>query len=336
MILVTGGAGYIGSHTVLLLLEAGHEVLVLDNLCNSSRVSMTRVEEITGKSLTFVEGDTRDRILLERLFAEQDITAVLHFAGLKAVGESVEKPLDYYHCNVYGALTLLEAMQTAKVKTFVFSSSATVYGAVQRMPISETCPTGKPTNPYGRSKLMIEEIISDLIAADPDWHIATLRYFNPVGAHESGRIGEDPNGIPNNLLPFIAKVAIGVLPELAIFGDDYETQDGTGVRDYIHVMDLAQGHLDALSVIEQTPGLQVWNLGTGTGYSVLEMVEAFAAISERPIPYKVAPRRAGDVAICYSDPGKAGRELNWKAQRGLSAMIRDTWRWQAQNPNGYH
>lgn len=335
MILVTGGAGYIGSHTVLLLLEAGHDVLVLDNLCNSSRESVKRVEEITGKSLTFVEGDTRDRALLARLFTKHDITAVLHFAGLKAVGESVEKPLEYYHCNVYGALTLLEAMRAAKVKTFVFSSSATVYGDAQRMPIDETCPTGRPTNPYGRSKLMIEEILADLSATDPDWHIATLRYFNPVGAHESGRIGEDPNGIPNNLVPYIAKVAIGALPELAIFGDDYETQDGTGVRDYIHVMDLAQGHLDVLPVIARTPGLWFWNLGTGKGYSVLEMVEAFAAVSGRPIPYKIAPRRAGDVAICYSNPKKAEKELHWKARRGLSQMMADTWRWQAQNPSGY-
>ncbi len=335
MILVTGGAGYIGSHTALLLLEAGHDVLVLDNLSNSTRTSVERVEEITAKSLTFVEGDIRDRVLLDRLFALHPITAVLHFAGLKAVGESVRKPLEYYHCNVTGALTLLAAMQTAQVKTFVFSSSATVYGNPRQVPIRETCPTGKPTNPYGRSKLMIEEILADLMFTDPEWHIATLRYFNPVGAHESGRIGEDPKGIPNNLLPYIAKVAIGALPELSIFGDDYETEDGTGVRDYIHVMDLAQGHLDALLAIAKAPGLRVWNLGTGKGYSVLEMVAAFAAASRRRIPYKIAPRRAGDIAICYSDPGKAERELHWKARRGLSQMMADTWRWQKQNPDGY-
>lgn len=335
MILVPGGAGYIGSHTVLLLLQAGYEVVVVDNLSNSSEEALKRVEKLAGKNLTFIKGDIRDRALLDKIFSDFTIRAVMNFAGLKAVGESVKKPLEYYHCNVYGAVTLLQAMQAANVKTFVFSSSATVYGEPKEMPIKETCPTSKPTNPYGRTKLMIEEILEDLIKADPEWHIATLRYFNPVGAHESGQIGEDPNGIPNNLLPYIAKVAVGALPELSVFGNDYPTKDGTGVRDYIHVMDLAQGHLDALAEIEKAPGLRVWNLGTGNGYSVLEMVSAFEKASGKPLPYKIAPRRAGDIAICYADPSKAKAELGWQAKRGLSEMMEDTWRWQSNNPNGY-
>ncbi|SUO93351.1 UDP-glucose 4-epimerase GalE [Suttonella ornithocola] len=335
MILVPGGAGYIGSHTVLLLLQAGYDVVVVDDLSNSSEKALKRVEQLARKNLTFIKGDIRDRALLDKIFAEFGIRAVMNFAGLKAVGESIEKPLEYYHCNVYGAVTLLQAMQEANVKTFVFSSSATVYGEPKEMPIKETCPTSKPTNPYGRTKLMIEEILEDLIKADPQWHIATLRYFNPVGAHESGQIGEDPNGIPNNLLPYIAKVAVGALPELSVFGNDYPTKDGTGVRDYIHVMDLAQGHLDALAEIEKAPGLRVWNLGTGNGYSVLEMVSAFEKASGKLLPYKIAPRRAGDIAICYADPSKAKAELGWQAKRGLSEMMADTWRWQSHNPNGY-
>lgn len=335
MILVTGGAGYIGSHTVLLLLQAGYEVLVLDNLCNSSEESLKRIARLTGKNVPFIKGDIRDRGQLDHLFQAHAISAVMNFAGLKAVGESVQKPLEYYHCNVYGATVLLQAMRDAGVKTFVFSSSATVYGEPKEMPITENCPTSKPTNPYGRSKLMIEEMLEDLVSADPEWHIAILRYFNPVGAHESGEIGEDPNGIPNNLLPYIAKVAVGQLVELSVFGNDYPTKDGTGVRDYIHVMDLAQGHLDALRVITPQAGLRVWNLGTGKGYSVLEMVAAFEQACGQSLPYKIAPRRAGDIAVCYANPTKAKIELGWEAKRGLAEMMADTWRWQSKYPNGY-
>lgn len=335
MILVTGGAGYIGSHTIVLLLEAGYEVVVIDNLSNSCEESLARVKELTGKGVHFIKGDVRDRTLLDKIFKDYPIEAVINFAGLKAVGESVTMPLEYYQCNVHGALTLLQAMRDAGCKTFVFSSSATVYGEPKEMPISEECPTSKPTNPYGRSKLMIEEILEDLIISDPTWHIATLRYFNPVGAHESGRIGEDPNDIPNNLLPYIAKVAVGALPELSVFGNDYPTKDGTGVRDYIHVMDLGQGHLDALREIKKATGLYVWNLGTGNGYSVLEMVDAFEKASGRKIPYKIAPRRAGDIAICYAKADKAAKELGWVAKRELKEMMEDTWRWQSNNPNGY-
>lgn len=335
MILVTGGAGYIGSHTIVLLLEAGYEVVVIDNLSNSCEESLARVKELTGKGVHFIKGDVRDRALLDKIFKDYPIEAVINFAGLKAVGESVTMPLEYYQCNVHGALTLLQAMRDAGCKTFVFSSSATVYGEPKEMPISEECPTSKPTNPYGRSKLMIEEILEDLILSDPSWHIATLRYFNPVGAHESGRIGEDPNDIPNNLLPYIAKVAVGALPELSVFGNDYPTKDGTGVRDYIHVMDLGQGHLDALREIKKAAGLYVWNLGTGNGYSVLEMVDAFEKASGRKIPYKIAPRRAGDIAICYAKADKAAKELGWVAKRELKEMMEDTWRWQSNNPNGY-
>lgn len=335
MILVTGGAGYIGSHTVVALIAAGFDVVVLDNLSNSSEESLHRVTKITGKAVTFIKGDIRDAALLKKLFAEYPISAVINFAGLKAVGESVHKPLEYYDCNVYGAITLLQAMREAKVKTFVFSSSATVYGNPAEIPITENCPMGEATNPYGASKQMIERILADLVIAEPDWHIATLRYFNPVGAHESGLIGEDPKGIPNNLLPYIAKVGIGELPELSVYGDDYDTKDGTGVRDYIHVMDLADGHIDALRAIKDKAGLSIWNLGTGIGYSVLDMVHAFEAASGRKIPYKIAPRRAGDIATCYADASKAERELGWRAQRDLQKMMEDTWRWQSQNPQGY-
>jgi UDP-glucose 4-epimerase len=334
-ILVTGGAGYIGSHTTLSLLKAGFDVVVLDNLSNSSAKSLSRIARIAGRTATFIQGDIRDRALLGRLFSENAVDAVLHFAGLKAVGESVSQPLSYYDNNVHGSQVLLQAMADAGIFSFVFSSSATVYGEPAQMPISETCPVGQPTNPYGRSKLMVEDMLRDLAASDPRWRIAILRYFNPVGAHESGLIGEDPNGIPNNLLPYIAQVAVGKLPELAVFGHDYPTHDGTGVRDYIHVADLAEGHLRALDALETRTGAHVWNLGTGQGYSVLDMVCAFEEASGKPVPYRISPRRPGDIATCYSDPSKAERELGWKAKRGLPEMMRDAWRWQEMNPNGY-
>lgn len=334
-ILVTGGAGYIGSHTTLALLEAGYEVVVLDNLCNSSAESLHRVERICGKAPIFVQGDIRDRALLDEIFANYRIEAVLHFAGLKAVGESVREPLSYYENNVAGSITLCQAMAAAGVFRLVFSSSATVYGEPAQMPISEDCPTGIPTNPYGRSKLMVEDVLRDLAVAHSRWSIALLRYFNPVGAHESGLIGEDPNGIPNNLLPYVAQVAIGKLKELAVFGNDYPTVDGTGVRDYIHVVDLADGHLKALQRISSQPGLNVWNLGTGKGYSVLEMVQAFEQVSGRPVPYRIANRRSGDIAECWANPHKAEHELGWKAGRDLQMMMEDAWRWQSLNPQGY-
>jgi UDP-glucose 4-epimerase len=333
--LITGGAGYIGSHTTLALLLKAFEVVVLDNLSNSSAESLNRVAELAGRSPIFVEGDIRDRALLERLFAEHAIDAVLHFAGLKAVGESVTQPLRYYDNNVHGSQLLLQACANAGVFNVVFSSSATVYGEPAQMPISEACPVGQPTNPYGRSKLMVEDMLRDLAASDPRWRIAILRYFNPVGAHESGLIGEDPNDIPNNLLPCITQVAVGKLPELAVFGNDYPTPDGTGVRDYIHVVDLSEGHLRALEALQTRNGAHVWNLGTGQGYSVLEMVRSFEVASGKPVPYRVAPRRPGDIATCYADPAKAKRELEWKAQRGLDEMMRDAWRWQSMNPDGY-
>lgn len=334
-ILVTGGAGYIGSHTTLALLQAGHGVVILDNLCNSSAESLKRVAQLAGRAPVFVQGDIRDRVVLDSLFAEHSIHAVLHFAGLKAVGESVAQPLRYYDNNVHGSQVLLQAMADAGVFSFVFSSSATVYGEPAQMPIFETCPVGQPTNPYGRSKLIVEDMLRDLATANPRWRIAILRYFNPVGAHDSGLIGEDPKGIPNNLLPYIAQVAVGKLPELAVFGNDYPTLDGTGVRDYIHVVDLAEGHLYALDALDTRTGAHVWNLGTGQGYSVLDMVRAFEIESGKPVPYRVAPRRPGDIATCYADPTKAARELGWKANRGLPEMMRDAWRWHQMNPSGY-
>lgn len=334
-ILVTGGAGYIGSHTTLALLQNGYKVVVLDNLCNSSAESVNRVLRLTGREPVFVEGDIRDPDVLGRLFAEHSIDAVLHFAGLKAVGESVDQPLRYYDNNVHGSQVLLQACADAGVFNFVFSSSATVYGEPVQMPISEACSVGQPTNPYGRSKLMVEDMLRDLAASDPRWRIAILRYFNPVGAHESGLIGEDPNGIPNNLLPYISQVAVDKLPQLAVFGNDYPTSDGTGVRDYIHVVDLAEGHLKALEALNARTGPHVWNLGTGQGYSVLEMIRAFEAASGKSIPYRTAPRRPGDIATCYADPTKAERELGWKARRGLDQMMQDAWRWQSMNPNGF-
>lgn len=300
-ILITGGSGYIGSHTALLLLKSGVNVVVLDNLCNSYLESLTRVAKIAGHAANFVRGDIRDLELLSRIFPLYRVNAVLHFAGLKAVGESVSQPMRYYDNNVNGSQVLLQAMADAGVFSFVFSSSATVYGEPAQMPISEACPVGQPTNLYGRSKLMVEDMLRDLAASDPRWRIAILCYFNPVGAHESGLIGEDPNGIPNNLLPYIAQVAVGKLPELAVFGNDYPTHDGTGVRDYIHVVDLAEGHLRALDALEMRTGAHVWNLGTGQGYSVLDMVRAFEAASGKPVPYRISPRRPGDIATCYSN-----------------------------------
>lgn len=332
-ILITGGAGYIGSHAAIEFLAAGHDIVVLDNFCNSSAESLRRVEALTGRTFPFVEGDIRDRAGLDALFRQYRIDAVIHFAGLKAVGESVEKPLLYYDNNIAGSVTLFEAMQAAGVKSLVFSSSATVYGDPASVPIREDFPVGGTTNPYGRSKLVIEEILTDLAASDPSWQVALLRYFNPVGAHESGRIGEDPRGIPNNLMPYVAQVAVGRREFLNVWGNDYPTPDGTGVRDYIHVVDLAQGHVKAVAKL--APGVQIWNLGTGRGHSVLEMVAAFERASGRPMPYRIAPRRPGDIAQCWADPAKAERELGWKATRGLDAMCEDAWRWQSMNPNGY-
>lgn len=334
-ILVTGGAGYIGSHTVLQLLEAGNQVIVLDNLCNSSQESLKRVEEITGKKTIFVQGDIRDHTILELLFSKHKINAVIHFAGLKAVGESVEKPLNYYNNNVYGTLTLCEAMKKFGVKNLVFSSSATVYGDPVELPLREDMPTGQPTNPYGMSKLMVELVLRDLYKSDNGWNIALLRYFNPAGAHPSGLIGEDPNGIPNNLMPFITQVATGKREQLSIYGNDYDTPDGTGVRDYIHVEDLASGHLKALDKLYTGSGIVTYNLGTGQGYSVLDMVKEFEKQSGKSIPYQFVPRRGGDVASCYADPKTASEALDWQATRGLAEMCKDSWNWQSNNPDGY-
>lgn len=333
-ILVTGGAGYIGSHTCIELQASGYEVLVLDNFSNSSPEALRRVEQISGKPLTLVEGDILDAELLARLFAEHTIEAVIHFAGLKAVGESVLQPLRYYHNNVAGTLTLCEAMQRAGVRNLVFSSSATVYGDPTELPLREDMPTSA-TNPYGRSKLMIEELLKDLQRSEPGWNIALLRYFNPVGAHPSGLIGEDPSGIPNNLMPYIAQVAVGLRAALQVFGSDYPTPDGTGVRDYIHVMDLASGHVRALEWLAKGQGVRAFNLGTGQGYSVLEMVKAFELVSAKPVAYNLVDRRPGDVASCYADPSRAEAELGWQAKQGVEQMCADTWRWQSQNPQGY-
>ncbi|MCW8916188.1 MAG: UDP-glucose 4-epimerase GalE [Magnetovibrio sp.] len=333
-ILVTGGAGYIGSHTCVELLEAGHQVVVVDNLCNSRQTALQQVEEISGSQVTFCRGDIRDRELLDSLFKQHDVDAVIHFAGLKAVGESVFEPLAYYQNNVAGTLVLLESMRKAEVKRLVFSSSATVYGDPASLPITETFPCSA-SNPYGRSKLIIEEILQDLHQAETGWDISILRYFNPVGAHKSGLIGEDPQGVPNNLMPYIAQVATGRLEQLSVFGNDYPTPDGTGVRDYIHVVDLARGHLAALSRLQESPGLMIHNLGTGRGYSVLEMIQAFEAASGRPVPYRIVKRRQGDIAACYADPGQALSDLGWKAEEDLQAMCEDAWRWQSSNPEGY-
>ena len=334
MIFVTGGAGYIGSHTCVELLNAGHEVTVYDNFCNSRPEALARVERITGKIITVVPGDVRDGAALRSALRASGARAVIHFAGLKAVGESVQDPLAYYDNNVAGALQLLQAMRACDVKTLVFSSSATVYGEPQRLPLTEEHPLSA-TNPYGRTKLMIEEMLRDLHRGDPSWRFGILRYFNPVGAHASGLIGEDPQGPPNNLLPFVAQVAVGRREFLNVWGDDYPTPDGTGVRDYIHVVDLALGHLRALERLQAQPECLTVNLGTGVGYSVLEMVHAFERASGKPVPYKIAPRRAGDIASCYADPARALALLGWRAQRGLEAMCADAWRWQSDNPNGY-
>ncbi|TKB53962.1 UDP-glucose 4-epimerase GalE [Ferrimonas aestuarii] len=334
-ILVTGGAGYIGSHTLVELLQAGDEVVVLDNLSNSSRESLYRVEQITGKAATFYEGDILDAELLSQIFRRHNIEAVIHFAGLKAVGESVANPAMYYHNNVVGSLTLCEQMAKAGVFNLVFSSSATVYGDPASLPIREEFPVGGTTNPYGTSKYMIERILQDFYIADSRWNIALLRYFNPVGAHPSGLIGEDPNDIPNNLMPYISQVAIGKRQQLSVFGGDYDTPDGTGVRDYIHVVDLAKGHLRALEKLRGEPGVVTYNLGTGVGYSVLDMVKAFEKACGHSIAYQIVERRAGDIAACYADPSKAATELGWRAELDVDAMAADSWRWQSQNPNGY-
>lgn len=334
-VIVTGGAGYIGSHTCLELLNAGYQVTVIDNLCNSSKESIKRVEDLTGKSIDFFEVDLVDRNTLQDVFAKtQDVQAVIHFAGLKAVGESVQRPLLYYQNNLFSTLNLCQVMQKQGIRNLVFSSSATVYGDPATVPIRESFPLSC-TNPYGRTKLMTEEILRDLHLADPQWNVALLRYFNPVGAHKSGLIGEDPSGIPNNLVPYIAQVASGKLQHLSIYGNDYPTADGTGVRDYIHVVDLAIGHLRALEKLTKNPGVITYNLGTGQGYSVLDMVKAFALASGKQIPYRITDRRAGDIARCYADPTLAHKELGWKAQCGIQEMCEDTWRWQLTNPEGY-
>lgn len=334
-ILVTGGAGYIGSHTTLCLLNEGHEVVVVDNLSNSSEESLNRVKKLTGKDVTFYKADLLDRAALEDIFANEKVDAVIHFAGLKAVGESVAKPLEYYHNNITGTLVLCDVMRNHGVKNIIFSSSATVYGDPAFIPITEECPKGKCTNPYGQTKSMLEEMLIDIQKADPEWSVILLRYFNPVGAHESGMIGEDPAGIPNNLTPYITQVAVGKLKEVGVFGNDYDTPDGTGVRDYIHVMDLADGHVKALKKLMEGPAVNIYNLGTGHGYSVLDMIKAFSKAVGKDIPYVIKERRPGDIATCYADPAKAKNELGWEAKRGIDEMCADGWRWQSSNPNGY-
>lgn len=334
-ILVSGGAGYIGSHTCLQLLNQGHEVVVFDNLSNSSEESLKRVQQLTGKEIKFYQADMLDEAAINAIFDQESIDAVIHFAGLKAVGESVAKPLEYYHNNITGTLILCDAMRKHGVKKIIFSSSATVYGDPAFIPITEECPKGKCTNPYGQTKSMLEEMLIDIQKADPEWSVILLRYFNPVGAHESGMIGEDPAGIPNNLTPYITQVAVGKLKEVGVFGNDYDTPDGTGVRDYIHVMDLADGHVMALKKFEETPAVHIYNLGTGHGYSVLDMIKAFSKAVGKEIPYVIKERRPGDIATCYADPAKAKRELGWEAKRGIDEMCADGWRWQSKNPNGY-
>ena len=333
-ILVTGGAGFIGSHTLVELLNSGHDVIVIDNLSNASKISLERVKEITGKDILFYEADIRDRAVLDRIFEEHPIDAVIHFAGLKAVGESVAKPIEYYDNNLVGTLVLLEAMRDHGVKKLIFSSSATVYGTPEQLPLTETCKVGGTTNPYGTSKYFQERMLEDVCVSDKEWSVILLRYFNPVGAHPSGRIGEDPKGIPNNLMPYVAQVASGKLERIGVFGNDYPTPDGTGVRDYIHVVDLARGHLAALKKLEE-PGVHVYNLGTGVGYSVLDMIHAFEKACGKTLPYAILPRRAGDIASCYASSEKAERELGWKAEYGIEEMCRDQWNWQKNNPEGY-
>ena len=334
-ILVTGGAGYIGSHTVVELLGIGKEVVVVDNLCNSSEKSLERVKEITGKDIKFYKADILDRSALEEIFEKEDIESCIHFAGLKAVGESVAKPWEYYNNNITGTLVLLDVMKKYGCKNIIFSSSATVYGDPAFVPITEECPKGICTNPYGWTKSMLEQILTDVQKADSEWNVVILRYFNPIGAHISGRIGENPNGIPNNLMPYITQVAVGKLEKLGVFGNDYDTHDGTGVRDYIHVVDLAKGHVKALAKLEKGSGLNIYNLGTGTGYSVLDMVKSFEEANGVPVPYAIKDRRPGDIATCYADAKKAKDELGWEAENGIVEMCRDAWRWQKSNPNGF-
>ncbi len=335
-ILVTGGAGYIGSHTCVELLNAGYEVVIVDNFYNSSPKAVDRIGEICGKKPVFYEADICDRAAMEKVFAEEKIDAVIHFAGYKAVGESVRKPVEYYSNNIAGTLVLTDVMRKAGVKNIIFSSSATVYGDPAFVPITEECPKGTCTNPYGWTKWMLEQILTDIHTSDPEWNVILLRYFNPIGAHKSGMIGEDPKGIPNNLLPYVAQVAIGKLPSIGVFGNDYDTPDGTGVRDYIHVVDLADGHVKALRKFEENAGVSVYNLGTGNGYSVLQVIAAFEKACGRKLPYEIKPRRAGDIATCYCDPSKAARELGWHAKYGIDEMCADSWKWQSKNPNGYN
>ena len=334
-VLVTGGAGYIGSHTVVELQNAGYDVVVLDNLSNASEKALDRVSKITGKPVKFYKADILDRDALNDIFDKETIESCIHFAGLKAVGESVVKPWEYYENNIAGTLTLVDVMRKHNVKNIIFSSSATVYGDPAQIPITEECQKGQCTNPYGWTKSMLEQVLTDIQKADPEWNVMLLRYFNPIGAHKSGTIGENPNGIPNNLMPYITQVAVGKLKELGVFGNDYDTPDGTGVRDYIHVVDLAKGHVKALKKIEENPGLAIYNLGTGKGYSVLDIVKNFEAATGVKIPYVIKPRRAGDIATCYCDASKAEKELGWKAENGIRAMCEDSWRWQSNNLQGY-
>ena len=334
-ILVTGGAGFIGSHTVVELQNAGYDVVVLDNLSNSSEKSLERVKEITGKDVKFYKTDILDREGLEEIFAKEQIDSCIHFAGLKAVGESVQKPWEYYNNNIAGTLVLVDVMRKHNVKNIVFSSSSTVYGTPKSVPLTEKSPKGEPTNPYGWTKSMLEQILSDIQKADPEWNVILLRYFNPIGAHKSGKIGENPNGIPNNLMPYITQVAVGKLKELGVFGDDYPTKDGTGVRDYIHVVDLAEGHVKAVEKLKENPGLKIYNLGTGIGYSVLDIVKSFEEATGVKIPYVIKERRAGDIAENYADATLAKEELGWVAKNGIKEMCEDSWRWQSMNPNGF-
>ncbi len=335
-VLVTGGAGYIGSHTCVELLNNGYDVVVMDNLYNSSEKALERVEQITGKKLKFYNADMLDKAAMDEIFEKEEIDSVIHFAGYKAVGESVRKPLEYYHNNITGTLNLCDVMRNHGVKKIIFSSSATVYGDPAFIPITEDCPKGQITNPYGQTKGMLEQILTDLHVSDPEWSVVLLRYFNPIGAHKSGLIGEDPKGIPNNLLPYIAQVAVGKLEKLGVFGDDYDTPDGTGVRDYIHVVDLARGHVKAMKKFEEEPQVRIYNLGTGNGYSVLQVLHAFEKACGKTLPYEIKPRRAGDIAMCYCTPAKAKAELGWTAEYGIDEMCADSWRWQSTNPNGYN
>lgn len=334
-ILLTGGAGYIGSHTIIELDKKGHSVVVVDNLVNSNKEALRRVGEIIGKNIPFVQADVRDRAAMEAVFADNAIDAVIHFAGLKAVGESVAKPLEYYENNMNATFVLLDVMRSHGCKNIIFSSSATVYGNPAEIPITEDCPKGQCTNPYGQTKSMLEEVLKDVQKADPEWNVVLLRYFNPIGAHKSGKIGENPNGIPNNLMPYITQTAVGLRKELGIFGNDYDTPDGTGVRDYIHVVDLASAHVAALQAIQRNCGLAVYNIGTGRGYSVLDVVKAFEKVNNVTVPYSIKPRRPGDIATCYCNPAKAKAELGWEAEYDIEDMCRDSWNWQKNNPRGY-